>query len=79
MLDIPVLDHVVIGEGESYWSMREHFNNDDCHRPALDNCGWWLTVPCAQATGAASVLAGRHWPSDARAIGGASARVTHRA
>lgn len=40
MLDIPVLDHVVIGDGESYWSMREQFNNYDCHRPALDKSGW---------------------------------------
>ena len=40
MLGIPVLDHVVIGEGERYWSMREQFNSYDCHRPALSNCGW---------------------------------------
>jgi len=24
LLDIPVLDHVVIGEGDTYWSMAEH-------------------------------------------------------
>ena len=40
MLDIPITDHVVIGQGDEYWSMREHFNNDGCHRPALDNSGW---------------------------------------
>ena len=40
MLGIPVLDHVVIGEGERYWSMREQFDSYDCHRPALSNCGW---------------------------------------
>jgi len=40
MLDIPVIDHVVIGDGNEYWSIREHFNNDGCHRPALDNSGW---------------------------------------
>ena len=40
LLDIPVLDHVVIGEGESYWSMREQFNNYDFHRPTLADCGW---------------------------------------
>ena len=40
MLDIPILDHVVIGLGDDYWSMRERFNNDDCHRPTLDTSGW---------------------------------------
>ena len=40
MLDIPVTDHVVIGEGDCYWSMREQFSNYDYHRPALADCGW---------------------------------------
>ncbi len=40
LLDIPILDHVVIGEGDRYWSMREQFSNYDCHRAALADCGW---------------------------------------
>jgi len=39
MLEILIIDHVVIGEGDEYWSMREHLNNDQRHRPALDNSG----------------------------------------
>ena len=38
MLDIPIIDHVVIGDGNEYWSMREHFNNDGCHRPDRRQC-----------------------------------------
>ena len=39
MLDIPVMDHVVIGHGDDYWSMRERYSNDNAHLPALAACG----------------------------------------
>jgi len=40
MLDIPIMDHVVIGEGDRYCSMREQFTNDGCHQSELADCGW---------------------------------------